>query len=1494
MVFDASRRKFIRNISIAGIATTGIAVFLDKCTRVIEAADLKPDDLVDCAFRLTDASSLLNLEFYFINCVFDSQKEKVTAKYGPHENYMVVRLPQQHLIEKNFDPLKEKNFDPRHSGELKAAVYITGFSYLVFRILFPRDPLISFEDGYQSRFWTLEDGQHTDIKLTRNDLLSWNNEHKFRLVVRQDLTQSLFELEPVPNYDKPQAAIGSKQNQYPFQQEDKDLTNTTEIKNGSFSINRLPKVAGDPVTALEIPWRLIISPRIPDSGRFKFVWHIPSTKVKKHDGQLWTASLSVEEKKIKDKTGTPQSEGLDSLLVQLEWMILGSPDFPKPKKTFAANEWLLRSTDRSDLVALYIKLKILARSQRITLSSLGSSIQFQLKHDKFEEALRRKPPIPLIGWNEVVSLGRDEKVEVSTLFLEAEFGHKMAHIVISKRELIMGYYPMIRKGYILPLDISKDFSTHITQTVKETSGDKKNTQNKIQSKFNSPFRKITFIDTQPKEIETGEYCHDKLTHTSVSFQFEAVDWHENVIRFNKKINCLPFGAVVDFERKMNAGNPSVNIVSPDLANDIKSDTIISLKDTLQMLPDSIDIPFLKTDSIRNVPDTYRRTLDSLDKLISNKQKIIGLKQNVEAVFSTQSEAIRDDFQMYFDDVTALFKNEIAEAYAKLTPTTRSTIKVEIGKLNNQKIAGLLIKKYFLENLLFRQKIEQFLSSSTAFSNIVAYIMQELIPSPSIIYECTNQVLNKVKGLIPTDFYHLFVLNIDLSKIEQTLTRFPDLKNKLKAWEAFQLIFIEEWIKTVFNDYPSISDQKFIQGAIEFYKEVQITNPEMARIGEKFYPIFNGTDLDPIIFGIRERLMNFYQIETLAQHIPNLVMLEKQRIGYVLKEAAGKETTPLLNKIGKAEKQQKKSLSELESEYIVFQGALHEKANQTFDFFHEFAIIPELQQAKVYVNALNKLIGENIPLSINYAKEYLENQVEDTAFEAGQNASMVFAQVLQNSRDQIKGLIQKMGDEMPGINVEIPGHFLTYLRNPREINTKMLKELGYTEQQISDVVEASKDLVFISENIKDLIKTAGDFNSVDPKLYFKDLGARLFGGIPLEDILAVGFDLPRITALPDQLLYQFSTDSFSEHRAAFVEFKPSVNVDSSKGDATPTRLDLFVSKSFKHSSEVYAYTRLNNFSVGVVIGGTNVLTVLFDSFKITASPGQPKHTDISIAGVKLGGPLEFISDLAKRFMAPGNGMRIKPGPKNLEVIYGIGLPSISAPAFNFRNLQLNIGLNIPYDPASLRPVSFTFGLNSPENKFLIAAGIYGGRGHFQLRATPKGIEHIDIGMEMGAYSTLDLGIGQGEVFLFFGLWFVCGKDVATNENTVKGVAYVLCSGSATVLGFITIGVSVLIAMTYMKTGNQSVFYGEAIVIYSIKIAFFKKEFSVHYKKTIVGSDDGSSSAAIATPQQAMIAGFIPEAAVGEKKSSQGTSQNGFRDVFDNEKKFAEYLSCFIVD
>jgi len=1458
------RRKFLKDLSLIGIASTGVFSFLAKCTSDDKFAPSEMDNLIHNAFRLCDHKSLLNLEFYFINCRYHKSTQKITAKYGPYENYMVVRLPQQHIEEQYF-PEGFTDNPPQ------AVTYISGFSYLVFRILFPEKGIFSL----------LKDKPTGDaeIKLTKEDLLDWGDESRFRLVVRQDLSESLFDLSK--QFIKPV----QKENHYPFQ-----TTEITQILKGdtsrkdTFVMNNIPKVFGDPVTAIELPWRLIISPKLPSSLRYKFDWTISNTSTKTPGlRKLWTATLSISQRQNyagNNQKATAEGGNKDELskvFEQMELMILGTPDLGGKK--FLLDEFLPRDYNRVDIVELYIKLKIMAKTQKLTFSPLGATADIAFKNDRIEESLKiegRDGPVNIIDWNQVISLGRDERVEVSTLVLEADYGHKMACLQISKRKLKYGSYAMVLRTEIVPLDDEKDFSLHETQITSKLDADK---SAEVVSKFNSPFRKISFIELKPKELlmpydtvlgARKSFNPTEVNLTETIFAFEGVDWHGLRCKFFKKINVLPLGAVLDLRKTDENG---AVILKADVTRLLSTNDVQSTPATKVQLDKDAYIPIYSIDSIRQ-----KFALSNIDKKKAELDDLIHQIDKLKKEVVTRLVLIPEEIKKFLTPLSDMLEGYLLSFGTIITDQYRSgkatleTIKADLLTLNITKIALFIIRVDMCDaGSAFRMllnrwidEIKAIFSTPEAFLNLILspngnteldYFVAAINPDPKLKDKFDKLIAagsKEEQSSLSTSFIHEHSFLKILSKWEQEkrdLIRNPELL--LKALTDITLIpALKSFLEFISMNAPDWIDK------IEQIKRL-LAQPTT------------------LVDNIRVQLTLPFDIEKIAADIPGLILLGKQKIGFAVKEKLDSVRQKYIDELQERSGQIKKSISELESDYMIFAGGLRETEDKIFDFFSEYAIIPQMQVARVYVNALNKLVEQEIPINIAFAADYFKNQVDDVVFEVSQNAAMVFARVREDSREAIKGVMQKISEQLPGFNMEIPAHFLTYARNPSDLLDSTLKQINaslpdITNETLEDLRKYGKDLVFVSEGVREGLQVMNDLQQIDPVQYFKGLGAKLFGSIGIEYILDVGFDLPRITELPDSIIYQMSTNKLKEFRGDLVAFKPHVGGES--------RMELLVTKGLKGDKSVHTYVHLNNFSISVIVGGAVVLEIFFEKFIISTK------VEAVITQVKLGGPLEFIADLAKNFMSPGEGIKVRPGPTSLLIEYKIDVPGVSTPAFAFKNLQIAVQVVIPYDPRTLKEISFGFRVNSNDDKFLIAASGYGGGGSFLMRSTPSGIECLDIAIEMGAYASINIGVGSGEVYLFFGFWFVCEK-LDNGESNIRAVAYVICSGSATVFGFITIGVSILISLIYEKRGQTALFFGEAVVTYSVKIAFFKKSFSIRYRKEIAGSSNGNGTNSMQTGVIGL--GNIPTDNLPETEQENVS----FADVFPTEEDFFRYLECF---
>jgi hypothetical protein len=1331
------RRTFLKTSTLAAIS---VAPVVNALSQVFGSSPDQTNHLVDCAFRLTNWKNLLNLEFYFINvdyrdnCLF--RKRKIFSRYGQEESYMIVRLPQQHIAEQSYSV---PNGQVAPENDWTAVTMISGYSYLVFRIMFSPNE------------------NKKKIPLTVSALMDWNNQEHFKLVVRQNLTESLFEIQI--NTEK------YFENTYPFgyeklgQNDDNsweifDSKKTYKSFKYQYSYDKFPKAYGDPITALEFPWRLILSPKLPDQDRFKWNWEFSKepreTEKGKIEAELWTASLTIAENteynkllelrkkhQTKEEKENSQKNEIEEIIKKIELMILGSPDYPtedtKTDDIFTKNsdgspnsKWkiLPRAKDRKKLVELYIKYKLIARSDKLIFSPIGVSTFLELKNTKFKETSQYTSN-DLYGWKQLISFGRDEEVEIIELFIDKEFGHKWLHIFTTKRRTKKGLSYLDYREYVMPLEIEKDYKEHHNEKLKDINDSKVYST----SKFNAPLKNIKLLDTKPKRIlplaDTTEYkeklgdtfayipqVFDKNVdskHDFVEFQYQATDWQNQTITFRKKIQAIQFRTF-------------------DYIN--KKTTVAEINTELK----------------------------KIEKLFSS-DKIDELEKNIQA-YSTKYKTI---VQSLSQIETSIFKPaEQLNRYKYLITSTKiyTSLNKELPLINDALISYL---EDFNSTLQVYQKE---LGSHKAILKSKSEAIVTFIRAKSTALEITETAFETL-----------------LTNLESEINSLADQKSS-----AIKKTLAEKFNELSFKDIRSSVKVKIDGVEVEVRKIIK----------EMVFDEWN----------------KIYQAEKI---IPNLINTYRQKIGYAIEDLKSKEQV-LLDGI-------RDEVSNLETDYLVFKGELkREFETSKLDFFNQYASVPQLKQAKAYVKSLNKLVNEEIPIGFKYAKDYLDNQFDLAKLEVENNASKVFAEVTESSREYLKGKIRQVASDMGGyLNPEIPVEFLTYLKDPKNVPEKLkgelLKQYPELNQYAKEIQNGYNDLVFISEAAKDQWNT---IKQIQPDTFFKGLEAKILGSISLKDILGLDFEAPRLSELPDKIVYNFQTDKIREKDFSIVKFY-------GKNKGKQAALQVYLEKKIKNPNEYKSFTKLSNFSIAIRLASEDVLLILFNKLEVSSSNTQSRKTQVKIDDVSFGGPLNFLGKIAEAIKMPGTGLRVMPSFSQVEIGYAFALPSIETPAFNLSNLKFDLGLKIPFSASDMvKPIITTFSINRPYDKFLVTVGIFGGRGHFVLEATPQKIVSIDSSIEFGGYFGINLGIASGHVYLFAGIRYQCsGGDIIFT-------GYIICGGGVTVFGFISVSVTFLLAMTYQNIGGQATLYGSASVRYSVKIGFFKKSFTLSYSKRISGA------------------------------------------------------------
>lgn len=253
--------------------------------------------------------------------------------------------------------------------------------------------------------------------------------------------------------------------------------------------------------------------------------------------------------------------------------------------------------------------------------------------------------------------------------------------------------------------------------------------------------------------------------------------------------------------------------------------------------------------------------------------------------------------------------------------------------------------------------------------------------------------------------------------------------------------------------------------------------------------------------------------------------------------------------------------------------------------------------------------------------------------------------------------------------------------------------------------------------------------------------------------------------------------------------------------------------------------LSNFTLNFL----GLLSVEFDKVSFASGPGTQNKFDVQIRDVRFDGPLNFVQVFQKYLKTIDKGLRFDISVDGAVLGYELNLPDISGGAFNFAKVKLLMDLRLPFRAGV--PMRLVFGLNSPQDMFLLTATIFGGRGCFQLAVEPKrGVVMILLIIEFGGILYLNIGVAEGIVFLLAGIYIRKEYD----RVLLKG--YLTCGGRLDVLGLISVSVTFYLGLQ----GNGNYMEGYCTVYVRIRIcAFVKITVGLSMYKRIYGSPDNSS-------------------------------------------------------
>jgi hypothetical protein len=1486
------RRDFIKGISLTGFSLVPGSQVLAGLFG--NAAFVDTSRFVDYSVRMTHYESLLTLEFYFINIAgsLDVPLKSITAKKfdsndlwaGQRESYMIVRLPQQHIAEQPFylgtHPNESergmKVIDPNVDKGVYAHTLISGYSYLVFRIRFDKLPDIS--NGM--------------LSLNAKELMNWNADH-FKLVVRRDRNGTIFQVNNQTGRGTPEEDYKLE---YPLGYKGKTFNpeNFPRIKSRSIQDGTDQKgnsrEFGDssPVTALEIPRGLILCPSLPDQDNFKFRWTFSYPAPEIGSGwtsrmeELWMATLKVERKQLLPGAPEPirpaqlpesanenpqvaaEFEHKGDDLMRL--LPLGSfpvpiregskPDEPKIilPGTSKETEWNIipKPLHRAILVKLYMEYFLKASARKLSFTPLGVCTEIKWRNSSVETNKFNE----LFAWKQSISFGRDQEIKVAELVVEACFGMKMLLIETNKRRSIKSVALLERFFLLMPLDVEKDYTLY-------NNDENINNYDVANYKCNTPYKKVMFATLDPKRVvapewqdknDTAQDAEGKVVafwakqpgfnkeEPYIEWDFEAIDWHNQKCSFKKKLFLLR-GSLTE---KTGDGKNTKYPFEADKAVEEKRELLARQLDE-------------KTPFDINVIDN---TIKDLKQLFSNPGNIW---HRIEKVSEQSSLQYVEYYRQFLE---------------RLLQKTEADIRARAGEIEDEVIEEFTI---FKKRLLDIQNI--IWENIGSAQQQVEAILHDVEQLGHTIPAATKQKLDELAEKILAEL-----------SLKENWDKVPDL---IKDYEKQAQEFINRARDNATAEINvKIEALRQMVNAAVVYPVATYFDHESQRFLQQI-PAQMRTDIARTIKTstdkINECLNEIRKIERTAK---SKIDLFKKDIGYAvygveeelenlkarLIQDFPKEWKEKYERLRQGYHKANAKISNLKTDFIIFRNNLRKRAeDKLFDFYEEYACFPQLHTAQVYVQTVTDLVQRDIPIKMKYAADYYKNQVDEFALETKKNVAKVFSEIKADARELVKTSVREIANELGGlVNPELAADFMTYVKDTRDAATQILDEAKAARKEIeaglaselekikkefeenetfkelkaanadmskqleayeNDIRQAHQSLVLLGRNAKESFEQHKKMAEMEAKNYFKGLEAKILGSINLKDILGVGFEPPKFDRKNNEISYRFVTQKLQT--VSLGPFKFYNNVRGNKAQLTA-----YFRKPIRQSGEFYSSTSLTNFSVGIF---EDRLLIEFKKLEIRTDNNVKNKVSVDIGDVRFQKELAFLQALSRNIQIPGTGITLSITPREISADFAYALPSINGGAFTMANLKFRVGVAIPITIGgnkSATPIVARFGINGPDDKFVVAAGIWGGRGHFVIEATPKYIRRIDTGIDFGGYFALDLVIAKGEAFLMAGIRYVYMRD-EVGDTSMEFYCMLSCGGSVTVFGFITISILFVLCLRYQKYQGKSSLYGIASVSCSVKIGFFKKSFTLSYSKRLAGTESARKeppTARIFRPEQ----------------------------------------------
>ncbi|HEU4998498.1 MAG TPA: hypothetical protein VFT68_06090, partial [Lapillicoccus sp.] len=298
----------------------------------------------------------------------------------------------------------------------------------------------------------------------------------------------------------------------------------------------------------------------------------------------------------------------------------------------------------------------------------------------------------------------------------------------------------------------------------------------------------------------------------------------------------------------------------------------------------------------------------------------------------------------------------------------------------------------------------------------------------------------------------------------------------------------------------------------------------------------------------------------------------------------------------------------------------------------------------------------------------------------------------------------------------------------------------------------------------------------------------------------------------------------EWRPVLRSFPPGAEVIAFPHPDRALRLAIEVRAGATTPPRVDVAAELTEFRLQL-LPGAPLMGLAFSRIGFRVASGGKPQVDVVFDGIEFLGPLSFIDTL--RRMIPFDGFADPPfvdvSPEGVTAGFDLALPNVSVGVFSLENIALGADARVPFLGDA---VTVGFYFCTKDSPFRLTVMCIGGGGWVGLRASPKGLVLLEMGLEACACLSVDLGVASGSVSISVGVYLRLEAD--------KGLltAYFRIRGEVDVLGLISASITLELSLTYhFETGKL---VGRASLVVEVEVLFFSASVEITVERKLAGS------------------------------------------------------------